>query len=266
MASGGRGNFLLTAFLCAVSVTLYCLPRDSKRALATHLAPIAFAPGLAIARQAETLLSVATVNRTLRTTLAALALENFRLRELRQENRRLRALLSLKESSSLGLKAVRVTGRAWTPLGLSLVLEEGLAGGIVQHGGLMTHQGLVGKVSWSGLRYSTAQTLLEKDCRVSVLIARTRVPGVLAWAGGNALEIRDVPLEADVADRDSVVTSGFGGVFPKGIPVGTVVKIGRDRRVPLMQVRVKPAVDFSRLEEVFMLEPAEPQPRRSVPE
>jgi rod shape-determining protein MreC len=266
VASGGRGNLLLTALLCAVSVSLYCLPEEHKHALASRFSPLAFAPGLAVARQAEALLSVGTVNRTLRTRLANLALENFNLRELREENRRLRALLSLKESSSLRLKAVRVTGRTWTPLGLNLVLEEGEADGIVRYTGLMTHDGLVGKVSWAGPLYATAQTLLEKDCRVSVLIARTRVPGVLAWVGGNTLEIRDVPLEADVQEGDSVVTSGFGGVFPKGILVGSVVKIGRDRRVPLMQVRVSPAVDFRKVEEVFMLEPAEREPPSTATE
>ncbi len=253
MASGRGGRFVLAASLSAAAVLLYCLPLDLKYTIAESISPVAFAPGLALARQAEALASVAAVNRTLRTALTQLALENFRLRELQRENRRLRTLLALKESSALRLSAVRVIGRRQTPLGLTLVLEGGLQDGIEPHKGIMTHRGLVGRVDWAGPRYATARTLLEKDSRVSVLVARSRVPGILAWAGGTALEMHDVPLEADVREDDLIVTSGLGGTFPKGIIVGSVDGIGRDRRVPLKRVRVEPAVDFGRLEEVFMI-------------
>jgi rod shape-determining protein MreC len=260
MPSARTGRLVLAACLGAAGVALYSLPEDHKHAVAARLAPVAFAPGLAIARQAEALVSVATVNRTLRSALTALALENFRLRALQRENERLRALLALKDSSRLNLRALRVIGRRHTSLGLTLILEEGLSAGITPHKPLMAHRGLVGKIEWAGPLYSTAQTLLEKDSRVSVLVARSRVPGILVWAGAGALEIQDVPLEADVQIRDVIVTSGLGGVFPKGILVGTVVGIGPDRRVPLKQVRVKPSVDFRRLEEVFVIERSEPSP------
>jgi rod shape-determining protein MreC len=262
VASGRTGRLALAACLGLVSISLYCLPEEHKQAVAARLAPVAFAPGLAVARQAEALVSVAAVNRTLRSSLTALALENFRLRKLQRENQRLRALLTLKESSRLQLQAVRVIGRKQTALGLTLILEEGASAGVRPHKALMTHQGLVGRVVWAGPLYATAQTLLEKDSRVSVLVARSRVPGILVWAGGSAMEMHDVPLEADVQMSDSIVTSGFGGVFPKGILVGSVVKIGDDERVPLKQVRVKPSVDFRRLEEVFMIQASEPSPDR----
>ncbi len=266
MASGRTGRLVLAACLTVASVLLYSLPGEHKHAIAARLAPVAFAPGLAIARQAEALVSVAAVNRTLRSALTTLALENFRLRKLQRENQRLRALLSLKESSRLHLRAIRVIGRKHTSLGLTLVLEEGASAGICPHSPLMTHRGLVGRVAWVGPLYATVQTLLEKDSRVSVLVARSRVPGILVWAGGSALEMQDVPLEADVQIGDVIVTSGLGGVFPKAILVGSVVKTGTDRRVPLKQVRVKPSVDFRRLEEVFMIVPSEPSTAQGATE
>jgi rod shape-determining protein MreC len=262
MASARTGRLVLAVCLIAVGIVLYSLPENHKHALAARLAPVAFAPGLALARQVEGLLSVSTVNRTLRSALTTLALENFRLHAVQHENDRLRALLALKESSRMGLRAVRVIGRRRTALGLTLILEEGAAAGITPHKALMTRGGLVGQVAWAGPLYATAQTLLEKNTRVSVLVEGSRVPGILVWAGGSVLEIQDVPQEADIHIRDMVVTSGLGGVFPKGILVGRVVQTGNDRRVPLMKVRVRPTVDFSRLEEVFVIERSEPSPDR----
>ena len=264
MASARTGRLVLAVCLSAVGVVLYSLPKNHKHALAARLAPVAFAPGLALARQAEALMSVSTVNRTLRSAVTALALENFRLRALQHENNRLRTLLALKESSRLRLRAVRVIGRRQTALGLTLILDEGAAAGIAPYKALMTRGGLVGRVAWAGPLYATAQTLLEKDSRVSVLVSRSRVPGILVWAGGSVLEIQDVPQEADVRLQDIVVTSGLGGVLPKGILVGWVVETGTDRRVPLMKVRVEPTVDFSRLEEVFVIERSEPSPDRGA--
>jgi rod shape-determining protein MreC len=233
---------------------MFCLPLGYKHTVAGRLAPVAFAPGLALARRGEALLAVAAANKTLRAMAAALAAENFRLSEVGRENERLRTLLSLKEASTLTLQAARVVGRSWTPMGLTLVLEGGETAGIRAHRGLMTHEGLVGRVGWVGPSYAIAQSLLEKNSRVSVLLARSRVRGILTWGGGDALEIHEIPLEADVRVADLVVTSGLGGVFPKGIVVGSVSKIGRHRRVPLMQVRVRPAVNFRRLEELFVVE------------
>jgi len=88
---------------------------------------------------------------------------------------------------------------------------------------------------------------------VSGLLQRTRVTGIVTGDRGPTLRLRYLPLMADVAVGDRVVTSGMGGVFPKGVPLGTVTGVERKSGALFQEAVLEPAVDLSKLEEVLVL-------------
>jgi rod shape-determining protein MreC len=101
--------------------------------------------------------------------------------------------------------------------------------------------------------------LLANNCAVSARLARTRTDGLLGWREDVGLYLGFLPFRAEVAAGDEVVSSGLGGVFPRGIVIGHVVKTMFDENEGALRVLVEPAVDFSSLEELFVvLEAGEP--------
>jgi len=94
---------------------------------------------------------------------------------------------------------------------------------------------------------------------------RSRVIGILRWKGGPNCALENVPVQAHISVGDTVVSSGLGGIFPKGLLVGVIVSIGPDNTGLFHEIEVAPAADLSRVEEVFVVKsrrPAMPVGRR----
>ena len=183
-----------------------------------------------------------------------LELEVQRLREAAKENQRLRAMLSY--ASPVGYRTVpgRVVGLDLDPLrGLAWIdigTRKGLRGGEA----VMTVDGLVGVVDRAGGRLSRVRLLRNEDTPVSVRDTRTRVLGIVEWSPGDGrLRMKHVPLQADVAVGDTLISSGLGGVFPGGLAVGTVTAVEEPPERLLKAISVRPFGTFFRLEEVFVL-------------
>ena len=113
--------------------------------------------------------------------------------------------------------------------------------------------GLVGKVTKVSYAYSRVQLLVDPNLKLSVLERRTRVVGFLESVDGRTL-MAMVPTHAGVKAGDTLITSGLGGIFPKGIPVGTVKSVGQADLDVMRQMNVIPFQEFSSLEEVFVME------------
>jgi preprotein translocase subunit YajC len=126
--------------------------------------------------------------------------------------------------------------------------------------------GLAGKVVEVRPDRSQALLLIHPDCAVSVRIERSRVAGIAEWSPGsfNTLKLRNISYLADVQLGDRVITSGLGGVYPEGIPVGTITSVKRDDTGLLLDIDVKSAIDFRSLEEIFALRGAEGGAPRST--
>ena len=102
------------------------------------------------------------------------------------------------------------------------------------------------------MTHSRVQLLVDPNLKLSVLERRTRVVGFLESVDGRTLSAM-IPTHAGVKVGDTLITSGLGGIFPKGIPVGTVTKI-RPADLEVMQLMdVVPFQEFSSLEEVFVM-------------
>jgi len=198
---------------------------------------------------------VSSISRTPPTArMMRLELELARLREAEQENRRLRELLEYEPSPRYEVRAGRVIGLDLDPLAgfawISLGKGDGLQGGEA----LLTVDGLIGVVSdvWPGR--ARARLLRNAVTPVSVRDTRSRALGILEWdPGSSRLEVRHVPFQTDISKGDTLLTSGLGGVFPPGLPVGTVADVSEPPERLVKSVRVEPFASFDRLEEIFVL-------------
>lgn len=192
-------------------------------------------------------------NERLRQKSTELMLANSRLKEALGENIRLRELLGFKESSQLELIPAKVVGKADNGFIHSIILASGSADSIGKNMAVVTAQGLVGKVFSVSKQHSTTQILLDRNFRVSAMVQRSRVNGIIKWHEGNLVEFAEVPKRSDVVAGDTLVTSGFSFIFPGGLPIGKVIECREVDQSMFMEIIVEPSVDFSRLEEVFVI-------------
>ncbi len=192
-------------------------------------------------------------NRVLRELNLTLSEEVSRLREGRLENLRLRNLLGLRDTSPYRFVSASVVGRTLQLLRNTITLDAGERQGLRADMPIVTDEGLVGKIVATTADYSIGEILLNKEMRVSAKIQRSRVDGIVRWDGGSLLSIQDVAKTLDVQQGDLVMTSEYSSLFPPGIRIGVVSGI---RQIPgslFQAIDVQPSVDFSRLEEVFVI-------------
>lgn len=191
-------------------------------------------------------------NRILREQNLTLTDEVNRLREARLENIRLRNLLTLKERPAFEYRTAHVVGAANQSLRNSITIDLGEQDGIRPNMPVVTHTGLAGKVSALSGNYAVVQLLLHKDVRVSARVERSRVNGIIRWTGGTTLSLSNVANSVDVQPGDVIITSEFSSIFPAGIRIGVIKATHPVPGELFMVVDVTPAVDFDRLEEVFV--------------
>jgi rod shape-determining protein MreC len=101
-------------------------------------------------------------------------------------------------------------------------------------------------------RAALVQLLIDRNAAAGALLERTRAQGVVIGFGNGELRMEYVPGTSDVKPGDLVVTSGIDGIYPKGFVIGTVDAVDRGQG-PYHEIVVRPAVDFSRLEEVLVV-------------
>ncbi len=200
-------------------------------------------------------------NEWLRQKNTELMLANSRLKEALNENRRLRELLDFKETSQLDLIPAKVIGKASNSFVNSIILAAGSADSIEKNMAVVTAQGLVGKVFSVTENHATGQLLLDRNFRVSAMTQRSRVNGIVKWREGNRVALAEVPKRSDVAAGDTVITSGQSFFFPGGLLIGKVVSLSESEQSMFMDILVEPAVDFTRLEEVFVIRSRPINPR-----
>lgn len=197
--------------------------------------------------------SLRNENTILRERNVSLASEVSLLRESRLENIRLRKLLELKDRSELAYVAANIVGKNQQPMRSSVTIDVGENQGVRYNMPLVTDAGLAGRIVATAGEYAIGQLLLHKDFRASVVIERERVDCILAWEGGDYLLLKNVPRTAEIRIGDVIVTSGLSTIYPPGIKVGVIASVELHQGALFKEIRVLPAVDFSRLEEVFVV-------------
>jgi rod shape-determining protein MreC len=194
-------------------------------------------------------------NEQLRRNAETLSEENSDLRDAILENVRLRAMLDFKTRSPFLFRAAEVIGFPGLQIGGRIILDRGRASGVQVNSAVLTPDGLVGKVTDVSQFTSLVQTLQGNAYGVSVMVERSRVGGILRWLGPGEWTILGLSTGEDVRVGDLVLTTGAGFVFPKGIRVGVVTKVGGQTDPTAGWCRVRPFVRVASLEEVFVIVP-----------
>lgn len=186
-----------------------------------------------------------------------------RLREARLENGRLRGLLQLKERSPFHLLAADVAGKTLDLLRNTVTITVGERDGVKPNMSIVSEAGLVGRVIATSPHYAIGQLMINRDFRASAKIQRSRIIGILAWSGGDFLDLKNVAKTQDVATGDVVLTSEYSNIFPRNLKIGVVINVSEREGSLFKQVQIKPSVDFSTLEHIFVITAA-PDPERQT--
>lgn len=204
--------------------------------------------------------ALARENAALRHELEQLRLREQLARELARENRRLERLLKMRSRLPPTVIGARVIGRDASNWWHSLLIDRGRDDGVRENYVVVSADGLVGKTIAVTRDSARVLLLLDEGCWISAVLEESREPGVVQGVPGRArCEMRYVGREARVKPGEPVVTSGMGGVFPKGILIGHVLEARFDEQSGLYQrIEIEPATNFRRLEEVLVLCPSEP--------
>jgi rod shape-determining protein MreC len=181
--------------------------------------------------------------------------ENGQLRDAALENIRLRAMLEFRERFPLPVRSADIIAMPGPQVGGKLVIDTGRREGVRINSAVLTPQGLVGKVTDLADHSANVQSLVGNAYGVSVMIERSRVGGILKWIGPGHWTITGLSTGEDVRVGDLVLTTGAGHVFPKGIRVGVVTDVKPQDDPKTGFCHVTPFVDFSSVEEVFVIVP-----------
>jgi len=191
-------------------------------------------------------------NESLKRQLADAQIQLQEQRAVADRSRRLEQLLGMRNSLSLKTIAAEIIGVGSTPDFRTVTIDKGLLEGLTPDMAVIAPAGVVGRVVTPGPRASKVQLLIDRNAAAGAVIERSRSQGVAVGLGDGRLRLDYVSDVSDVAVGDVVVTSGIDGIFPKGFIIGSVDAVERSG-AGYREILVKPAVDFSSLEEVLVV-------------
>ena len=198
--------------------------------------------------------SVRSENRRLREENRQLRVEALQVNETDVENARLRRLLGLQERLPLATKSAEIIAREWGGWVRSITVNRGRPDNIARLTAVIAPEGLVGRVIEVRGGASVVQVLTDPASTVGAHVVRSRTTGIVEGDPRGTIRLKYMAREGGgIQVGDLVVTSGAGGVFPRGIPIGKVRAID-DRGSALFHYAVlTPVVDFARVDEVLLL-------------
>lgn len=199
------------------------------------------------------LVSVAKENDSLKKALSRAIEKNRMAKEIELSNIRLHNLLNLRKTVTGHTVAAKVIGRGPSFLSEVVIIDRGRADEVEKGAPVITPEGIAGHVIDVSHYYSKVLLIIDKRSAVDALVQRTRDRGIVKGASGQRCIFEYALRGSDVRVKDTVVSSGLDGVFPKGLTVGYVSEVARSNSNIFQEVTVIPSVDFERLEEVLIL-------------
>lgn len=193
-------------------------------------------------------------NRQLRNQLLIANARLTRLQTAALDNAQLRELLGVAERSGLDVQLAPILDIDLDPVRQRLVLAAGTREGVHVGQAVIDAGGLMGQVIATTGSTATVLLLTDPDHAVPVTVARNGVR-LIVYGRGDTLELRDIPLSAGVEVGDEIVTSGLGGRFPAGFPVGTIATLNPDDSHAFLVGELKPAAQLDRGRDVLLLRP-----------
>jgi len=199
------------------------------------------------------LVGVQEENERLRARLARLAEDNLQLQEALVASGRLQQIAEMRDDFEIPMLPSELVGGDVSPWFRSVSFDRGLGDGVRSGMPVISEDGLVGLVTAVSQRASRTMLLLDRQSAVDGTVQRSRARGIVRGRGSDELEFEFVVRGGDVRVGDIVITSGLGGVYPKGLRIGQVTAVSDPGARLLQTATVAPAVDFGRLEQVFVM-------------
>ena len=200
-------------------------------------------------------------NEELKKKNTELANELIEYESLKDEVERLREALNFTESrSNYNYVGVNIIGYSGSSLSDGYIIDKGSNDGISKNMVVVSSKGLLGKVTKVASNFAIVQSILNENIAVAVMDQQTReATGVLQGLSdkkdSNMTVVYNLPINSDVKEGDIIITSGLGKIYPKEIPVGTVVSVEEDNVKVMKSAVVEPFVNFNELEELFVVIP-----------
>ena len=236
----------------------------TNRVVITLLAPFqSFSSALgnksgSIVNSINELITVYDENKQLKNEVTKLREQNLQNDELAAENQRLKKLLDYKNSAkNYDLVMASVIARDSSTWVNNVVINRGSDDGIKKDMPVVTSEGLVGSIIEVYGSYSIVGLITDPRVAVGALVQRSdsRIAGIVKGDIDKREDIHmdNIPRTADVEQDDQIITSGLGGIYPKGIFIGTVEDVQNEAGGLLKYAVIKPAVNFQKLEDVAVI-------------
>jgi rod shape-determining protein MreC len=209
------------------------------------------------------LVRVREENVRLQQEINALRMENAQYRELVATNERLQKLLKFKKTIHWPVLASQVIGRDPSGWFESVIIDKGSSSGLKVNMPVVDAKGVVGRLVAVSPNYAKVLLIIDQNSAVDSLVQRSREKGIVKGLSPEMCKLDYVLKTGDIASGDLVVTSGMGRVFPKGLPVGSVVEVSNIPWKLFKDIQVRPMVDFAKLEEVLVILKEDPLLSRS---
>lgn len=181
-----------------------------------------------------------------------------RLNEIEKENTRLKELLQASRENPLPSQMARVIYHVPGNWYETLLVDKGKSAGIKENMVVLSTQGLIGKVVKVDQSSSLVRLITDPQMEISAINQRSRDVVILQGNYNKELKGKLIPPRADLQVGDMMVTSGLGGVYPKGVPIGTISWISRNDADPNPKIKTLLSADLNHLEEVLILSPTTP--------
>ncbi|MCI6438025.1 rod shape-determining protein MreC [Fibrobacter sp.] len=248
-----RHGIVAFVFFLVLGLLMRQAPLPIRESIVTTAVSTLYFPAQRIVSAVGHYKSIALENEQLKEENARLRQETYHAREGLQELARLHTLVRFDDKWDYPIVTSRVVGHNPGRFLTTMVINRGTEHGVHENMPVFSMNGLVGKVSKATLNHSRVQLLVDPNLKLSVMDRKTRVVGFLESMDGVRLTAM-VPTHAGIRPGDTLITSGLGGIFPKGIPVGTVKDVRKSDLDVMRQMDVEPFQDFTTLEEVFVME------------
>lgn len=175
-------------------------------------------------------------------------------REMALENERLKSLVEFSRTVEGQKIIAQVIARDVSPEFKLVRLNKGSREGVHNGMTVISLEGVVGRIIRVGTGFSDVLTLLDGSSAIDGLVQRNRVRGIVEGKGNNLLSLKYLRRTDDVREGDVILSSGIGGLFPKGQAIGRIVGVRKLNYGITQIVELTPAVDFSKLEEVAIVD------------
>ena len=237
---------VLVAFLvsCVIGIALLNMVVD-RRALGRG--------GRDLPWWSAALVQVREENEGLRQKRARQEEENLQLREALVASGRLQRIAEMRDEFEIPMLPAELVGVDVSAWFRSALVDRGREDGVRSGMPVISDNGLVGLVTATTNSASKIMLLIDRQAAIDGVVQRSRARGIVRGARQDALSLEFTSREGDVELGDLIITSGLGGVYPKGLRIGRVTAVSPSDSMMLQTAEVRPAVDFGRLEQIFVM-------------